>query len=395
MNKYNFDKVVNRENTGCVKWDFKARCNEKASKDGLPLWIADMDFECAKPIIDALHKRIDHKVFGYSSNDTKEYKESVCNWYKRRLDFEIDKENIFYSPGVVPAISALVNILTNKGDKVIIQKPVYHPFEAKIENNDREVINNSLKYDGKSYKIDFEDLQEKAKDPKAKIMLICSPHNPVGRVWKKEELRKVIDICKSNNLWIISDEIHCDLIRNGYKHIPTQKVGYDYKDKIITCTAPSKTFNLAGMHLSNIIINNKQLQKKWEFEIREKLDIGTPSPFAIVSTIAAYNECEDWIDELNKYLDNNMEFIDKYLKENLPKVKLVKPEGTYLAWLDFNEYGFDEIELEDLMFKKANVLFNQGYGFGKEGIGFVRVNAACPLSTIKEAMERIKNALEI
>lgn len=393
MGKYNFDKVVNRENTSCIKWDFRTRCNEKATDDGLPLWVADMDFECAQPIIDALHKRVEHKIFGYSSNDTKEYKEAVCSWYKRRFNLRLQKDNIFYSPGVVPAIITLIKILTNEDDKVIIQQPVYTPFELKVKNNNRKVISNSLKYDGKTYEMDFDDLREKAKDPKAKVMLLCSPHNPVGRVWKNEELRAVIDICMENDLWIISDEIHSDLIRKGNRHIPTLIVGEDYKDKIITCTAPSKTFNLAGMHLSNIIINNDKLKQRWLFEIKDKLDIGSPSPFAIASTIAAYNECEDWIDELNEYLDGNIEFIENYLKDNIPKVKLVKSEGTYLAWLDFNEYRLNNTQLEDLMFKKAKVLFNQGYSFGKEGNGFVRVNVACPRCILEEAMKRIKNSL--
>lgn len=392
MSKYNFDKVVNRENTNCIKWDFRTRCSRKATQDGLPLWVADMDFECAEPIVNSLRKRIEHKIFGYTSEDTKEYKYSVCGWYKKRFNLEVDGNNIFFSPGVVPAIITLVKILTEENDTVIIQQPVYTPFELKVKNNNRNVVSNSLKYDGVSYEIDFDDLEEKAKNPKAKIMLFCSPHNPVGRVWKTEELKKVVDICKKNNSWLISDEIHSDLIRKGNQHIPTLKVGCDYKDKIITCTAPSKTFNLAGMHLANIIINNEEIQKKWLFELKDKLDIGSPSPFAVVSAIAAYNECEDWLNELNQYIDDNMEFIDRYLKENLPKAKLVKPQGTYLAWVDFNEYGLSEIELEDIMFKKAKVLFNQGYNFGKEGKGFVRINAACPRSILKECMDRIKNA---
>lgn len=392
MSKYNFDKAVNRENTNCIKWDFRTRCSQKATQDGLPLWVADMDFECAEPIVNSLRKRIEHKIFGYTSEDTKEYKDSVCSWYKRRFNLEVDGNNIFFSPGVVPAIITLVKILTEENDTVIIQQPVYTPFELKVKNNNRNVVSNSLKYDGVSYEIDFDDLEEKAKNPKAKIMLFCSPHNPVGRVWKTEELKKVVVICKKNNLWLISDEIHSDLIRKGNQHTPTLKVGCDYKDKIITCTAPSKTFNLAGMHLANIIINNEEIQKKWLFELKDKLDIGSPSPFAVVSAIAAYNECEEWLNELNQYIDNNMEFIDRYLKENLPKAKLVKPQGTYLAWVDFNEYGLSEIELEDIMFKKAKVLFNQGYNFGKEGKGFVRINAACPRSILKECMDRIKNA---
>lgn len=255
MSKYNFDKVVNRENTNCIKWDFRTRCSQKATQDGLPLWVADMDFECAEPIVNSLRKRIEHKIFGYTSEDTKEYKYSVCGWYKKRFNLEVDGNNIFFSPGVVPAIITLVKILTEENDTVIIQHPVYTPFELK-----------------------------------------------------------------------------------------------------------------------------------------DKLDIGSPSPFAVVSAMSAYNECEDWLNELNQYIDENIEFIDKYLKENLPKAKLVKPQGTYLAWVDFNEYGLSEIELEDIMFKKAKVLFNQGYNFGKEGKGFVRINAACPRSILKECMDRIKNA---
>ncbi|MGL5330969.1 MAG: MalY/PatB family protein [Peptostreptococcaceae bacterium] len=394
MKKYNFDKLINRENTNCKKWDYKITANPKATNDSLPLWIADMDFECAPPIIDALHKRIDHKIFGYSSCDNEEYKGAVQNWFKRRLNFEIEKNNIFFSPGVVPAIATLVKILAKEDEKIIIQQPVYPPFEGKVVNNNIVLLNNELKYDGYKYEMDFEDLKIKAKDPKVKVMLLCSPHNPVGRVWSKEELKQVIDICIENDLWIISDEIHCDLIKRGHTHIPTQVVGKDYKEKIITMTAPSKSFNLAGLQVSNIIINDKEVQEKWTHEMKNKLDIGSPSPLAITATIAAYNECEDWLDELNEYIDDNMEYIDNYLKENLPKVKLVKREGTYLAWLDFTKFNLDGEELEDKLFNDCKVMLNQGYTFGKEGNGFIRINTATQKEILKECMNRIKKGFE-
>ncbi|UWD50091.1 pyridoxal phosphate-dependent aminotransferase [Clostridioides difficile] len=394
MSKYNFDRVVDRVGTDCIKWDFRTNCSPKARKDGLPFWIADMDFECAEPIIEALHKRIDHKIFGYSSNNSYEYFDAVCGWYKRRFNWEINREDIVFSPGVVPAVAILVRILTNSGEGVIVQKPVYYPFEAKIKSNNREVVNNSLIYENGTYRMDYADLEEKAKCDNNKVLILCSPHNPVGRVWREEELKRVIEICKKYDLWIIADEIHSDLIRKGFKHTPLQSLCPEYKEKIVTCIAPSKTFNLAGMQLSNIIVNNKELKKKYQDEVTA-VGVGTsPNPFAIVATIAAYNESEDWLDELNEYLDNNIKFIDKYLKENLPKVKLVYPEGTYLVWLDFTAYGLNEVELEDLMFKKANVLFDEGYIFGKEGIGFERINVACPQSLLKECMDRLKTTFE-
>lgn len=393
MRRYNFDKVVNRENTSCIKWDFRANCSTKSTGEELPFWIADMDFECADPIIEALHKRVDHKIFGYSSNKTDEYYSAVCGWYKRRFNWEISKENIFYCNGVVPAISFLVRILTEEGDGVIVQKPVYYPFEAKIKSNNRKVINNPLIYENNTYRMDFEDLEEKAKDAKNKVLILCNPHNPVGRVWNKEELRKVVQICKKHNIWIISDEIHSDLIRKNVTYTPLELACKDYKDKIITCTAPSKSFNMAGMQISNIIINNEEIQERWNNELLN-FSIMAPTPFAIVATIAAYNECEDWIDELNDYIDDNIDFIQSYIKENLPKVKFIYPEGTYLVWLNFNDYNLTSEELEDLMIKNAKILLDEGYIFGDEGIGFERINVACPRSLLKECMCRIKNTLE-
>jgi cystathionine beta-lyase len=394
MGKYDFDKIVDRIGTDSVKWDFRTTCSPKAQKDGLPLWVADMDFECADPIIKALHDRVDHKIFGYSSNNSDEYFDAFCNWYKRRFGWEIDRKSVVFAPGVVPALAILVRILTNPGDGVIIQRPVYYPFTNKIEKNDRKVVNNSLIYEDGTYKMDCDDLEEKAKDPKNKVLILCSPHNPVGRVWSEDELRRVVDICKKHDVWIVADEIHSDLVRKGIKHTPIQLLCDDYKDKIVTCIAPSKTFNLAGMQLSNIIINNAELKKKYLDEVVATGGVNSPNPFAIVSTVAAYNESEDWLDELNDYLDKNIDFIKEYLENNIPKAKLIYPEGTYLVWIDLTTYGLSEVELEDLMFKKANILLDEGYIFGKEGIGFERINAACPKSILEECLIRMKDALD-
>ena len=389
MGKYNFDEIINREGTNSVKYDLKTKFMPQAKSDSLSLWIADMDFACAPKIISSLHERIDRQIFGYSSEKTEDYYESVCGWFKRRFNWNIDKNSIFYSPGVVPAISSLVNILTKENEGIIIQKPVYYPFEAKIKNNNRIVVNCPLKFENDRYTMDYENFEKLAKEPSNKVFILCSPHNPVGRVWTVEELTKIVDICKKYDLWIISDEIHCDIIRKGYKHTPLEALCSDYKDKIITCTAPSKSFNLAGMQLSNIIINNKEIQQKWIDYNMNKLSITSPNPFAIVATKTAYNECEDWIDELNEYLDANIEFVDNFLKEKMPHVKMIPCEGTYLIWLDFRAYGLNGKELEEIMLNKANILLDEGYIFGDEGIGFERINIASPKSVIEECMNRI------
>ena len=394
MGKYNFDKVVDRRNTNCIKWDNLNISFPRAKEDAMPMWVADMDFEVADPIVDAIHMTADRKIFGYSTRDTDRYFDAVTGWYKRRFNWEIDKNSIMYSAGVVPAIAMLIRILTDENDGVIIQRPVYYPFTNKIKENNRKVINNPLIYKDGKYEMDFEDLEEKAKDPLNKLMILCSPHNPIGRVWTEEELKKVVDICMKNDVFIIADEIHNDLIRKGYKHINLQKLCPEYKDRIVTCLAPSKTFNLAGMQLSNIIINTPELREKWNYEVQKSGARMSPNPFAIEAVIAAYNKSEDWLDELNEYLDGNAEYIKEFVAENLPKVKMINIEGTYLVWLDFNEYGISADELERIMLEEAGLIFDEGTMFGEEGSGFERINIACSRELIKECMNRIKNAFE-
>ena len=386
--KYNFDEIIDRKNTDSIKIDILP---VGSSPDSLPLWIADMDFTCAQPILNALHRCIERKIFGYTNYDNETCKDAVVNWFGRRFGWNIKKEDIFFSPGVVPAFAVLVNVLCEEGDGIIIQRPVYYPFTNKIKANNRKVVNNPLLYKDGKYTMDYADLEEKLKDPKTKGMIFCSPHNPVGRVWTEEELRKMVDLFKKYNKWIISDEIHCDLTRKGIVHTPLTKVAPDYADNIIVCTAPSKTFNLAGMQLSNIIITNKDYQNKWLDFIDRKISVSNCNPFGLTAMVAAYNESEEWLDQVRDYIDGNIAYIKNFIKVHFPKAKVVDTEGTYLMWIDFNGYCSDYKKLEEWMQKKAKVALDEGYIFGEEGIGFERINVASPRSVIEECMKRMKD----
>ncbi|MDF9867471.1 cystathionine beta-lyase [Bacilli bacterium PM5-3] len=389
--KYNFDEIISREGTHTLKLDLLP---EGAPEDTLSLWIADMDFPCAQPIIDALHKRVDRQIFGYTKYDNEELKDAVYSWHKRRHNWELDKKEVFFSPGIVPAIAFLINALTDEGDGIVVQKPVYYPFMAKTEGNNRVVVNSPLKKEGNTYVMDYEDLEEKLSDPKNKIFILCNPHNPVGRVWKEEELKKAVEIAKKYDKWIISDEIHGDLTRIGVEYAPLHRVCPEYKDKIIACTAPSKTFNLAGGQFSNIIISNKEVQEKWMEYIDTKFSIGICNPFGLTATIAAYNEGEEWLDQAREYIDENINYVENFVKENLPKAEMIKCEGTYLVWLDVREYCTDKDKLENAMLQVAKVALDEGYIFGDEGIGFERINVASPRSIVEDCMNRMKKGLD-
>ena len=309
--KYNFDEIIDRTGTYSLKNDLVP---EGTRADNLRMSVADMEFSCAEPILTALHQRIDRKIFGYTSYNNDLLKSAVTGWFRRRYQWEIEKDDIFFSPGVVAAFAFLSSILAQEGDGIIIQSPVYYPFGTKIEGNGRKAVRNPLVYKNGEYHMDYEDLEKKLADPKNKGVLFCSPHNPVGRVWTEEELRKLVDLCKKYDKWIISDEIHCDLTRNGVQHHPLLKVAPDYKDRIVVCTAPSKTFNLAGMQLSNIIIPNKEYQKKWMEFTDERFSLSICNPLALTAVAAAYNECEDWLDELKTYLEGNIADANKFIE---------------------------------------------------------------------------------
>ena len=388
--KYDFDTLVERRGTHCCKFD---TIPEEAGKNAIPVSIADMDLPCAEPIIRALHERIDQRIFGYTVYENEDCKEAVTGWYRKRFGWEIDKNDIFFSPGVVPALAFLIQFLTKEGDGVIIQRPVYHPFTGKVEANGRKVVNSPLVRKGSTYEMDFDDLDRKFADENTKGMILCSPHNPVGRVWREDELRKIVDIAKKYDKWIISDEIHADLTRVGVTHTPLLKLAPDYSDRIIVCTAPSKTFNLAGMQFSNIIIPNKEYQKQWTDVVSNRLSVGMCSPFGLTAIIAAYTEGEEWLDQAIAYVSANKAYLDQFLRERIPQIRMIPSEGTYLVWLDCSQLPYRGMALEHFMINEAKVAFCAGYEFGKQGEAFLRMNVACPRCTLTKALEQMEKAI--
>nr|WP_321454013.1 MalY/PatB family protein [uncultured Carboxylicivirga sp.] len=385
---YNFDEVVNRKGSNSYKWDTN-RNNEV-----LPMWVADMDFKTAPPIIEALTQRVQHGVFGYA-NVPDAYYNAVIDWFERRHQFPIEKDWMIYTIGVVPAVSAIILAMTQPGDKVIVQEPVYNCFFSSIRNNQCESVSNDLIYSNGKYSIDFDDLEAKAADPKAKVMLLCNPHNPAGRVWTKEELSRIGEICFRNNVFVVSDEIHCDLVHPGHKHIPFASLGERFLENSATCIAPSKTFNLAGLQVANIVAYDAEIRKKIDkaININEVCDI---SPFAITALIAAYThpESEKWLDDLKQYLWENSQIVKEFFAENLPQFPILPLEATYLMWIDCSVLNLTSDELLDKMIEAENIRLNEGIIYGKAGEGFTRLNIACPKETLQEGLQRTKRALD-
>ncbi len=388
-NSYNFDEVIDRHGTGSVKWDTLK--DRYGTDDLLPLWIADMDFRSPQPIIDALVSKVKQGVYGYSYL-TQSYYDSVIGWYDRRYSWKIKSEWIVFTPGVIPAVSFAVQGFTNPGDKVIVQTPVYYPFFKAIESNGRHVLYNPLRLKNDHYEMDFTDLKEKVLDPRAKMIILCSPHNPVGRVWTRDELQQLGDICVDNGIMIVADEIHSDLMYPGVKFTNFASISQKFEQNSITCTSATKTFNLAGLQGSNIIIPNKRIRQTFENTVASA---GTHNPNSFVSDAfqAGYDRCDDWLDQLMLYISGNLHFLKEFLKENMPEVKVIEPEGTYLCWLDFREIESDPATLEKLMIKDAKIALDEGYIFGPEGEGFERINLACPRSILERALTQIANAL--
>lgn len=389
--KYNFDEIIDRRGTDSIKWSKKHLKENFGDEESIPMWIADMDFKVAEPIIEALTERVRHGIFGYG-HKTDEFLEAVVNWHKKRNRWDIEKEWILFTPGIIPALNFVVETFCNPGDKVIIQSPVYFPFANIITNNGCHIANNPLILNNGKYEMNFCELERIAQDSRTKLMFLCSPHNPVGRVWTAEELQRLGEICIKNDVLIVSDEIHSDLIYLPNHHIPFGKISEEFKMNSIVCTSPSKTFNLAGLQISNIIIPNEKLRKELNHKLAT-INID-PGSFASVAQIAAYNKGEEWLESLIIYLQDNLNFIDKFLKERIPRVKLIKPEGTYLAWLDFSNFNFTNIELQQLMQTKAKIALNDGYIFGAGGEHFQRINFACPRSILEKALKNIEKILE-
>jgi cysteine-S-conjugate beta-lyase len=392
--KYNFDEIVNRRGTYSIKWDGgelikEFGLTERYDKETIPLFTADMDLPVPQALIDALHKTVEHKIFGYSIFPN-EYYEAIQHWFKKRHDWEIKKEEIIYSPGTVHALNIAVRAFTNPGDGIIIQRPVYPPFTSVTEGNGRKIRNNALKCDNDGYySIDFDDFEAKAKEEKTKMFILCNPHNPTGRIFNVNELKKISDICAKNGVLIVADEIHGDLIRRNQTFTPIAKSA-DNTDHLITLTAINKTFNVAGLHCTNTIISNSELRKIFVKEMGFQL----ASPFTISALIAVYNEGEDWLEQLKEYIDGTMEWAVNFLAARLTKVKVRIPEGTYIMWMDFSEYGLTPEEVHDRIYNKANVLLEDGKMFGEESVHYQRVCIPSPRPIIKEAFERIAGEFE-
>lgn len=394
--KYNFNRFIDRRDSFSLKWSKEALqlVFKKDDDDLLPLWVADMDFECPKPVVDALKKEAEGCVYGYNWHGTPKYLNAVTGWMDRRHQWKVDPKWIVYSPGIVPAINMMVQTFSNIGDKVIVQPPVYYPFFSAVTENGRKLMLNQLHYENQKYTFDFDDFEKKAKDPLTKMFILCSPHNPVGRVWTKEELKKLGDICLEHDILMISDEIHHDLILPGNTHTCFSTISEEFEQRTIVCTAPSKTFNLAGLQVSNIIIPNEKLRQSFVHTIVKKNGIGIPNSFGIVAMIAAYNEGEEWLEQVLRYINENFQFLKEFVENNLPEIKYIEPEGTYLAWLDFNSLGLNDEDLKKLILHEAKIALDEGKLFGAGGEGFQRINVACPKSTLEETMQRIKKAVD-
>lgn len=383
-----FDEVIDRSSTGSVKWDPFYLKKLFGKEDLLPLWVADMDFRAPQPVIDALVDRVKHGIFGYTGPDYVKYTNSVINWFKRRHNWIIDKDWLVFSPGIVQACTYAIQRFSQPGDKVIIQEPVYYPFTSIIKNNGRIAVSNQLELNNGYYQMNYEDLEKKAKDSRTKIIILCSPHNPVGRVWTEDELIKLGNICLKNDILIISDEIHCDLVFTKYKHTVFSSISEEFAHHSITCTAGSKTFNLAGLQHSNVIIQNKVLRDTFKVQM-ENNALTIPNSFGALALQVAYDKGEGWLESLIKILERNLSFLKEFINKRLPEIRVIEPEGTYLVWLDFRKFGIPHKELEKKMVDEAKLALDSGYKFGAGGEGFERINLACPLSILKESLERI------
>lgn len=387
--KYNFDEVVDRRNTDSIKYDFAKKLGKPEGV--LPLWVADMDFRTPPCVIDALMDKSRHGIFGYSQTRN-DYFDTLRNWFSKQFGWSIQPEWLVKTPGVVFAINTAIRALTDEGDAVLIQQPVYHPFSGAVLNNKRKLVVNRLVNSQGRYTIDFEDFEDKIVRSKVKLFILCSPHNPVGRVWTREELTRLGDICLKNRVIVISDEIHADFVYPGHRHLVFADIKPEFLENTITCTAPTKTFNLAGLQISNIFIPNTDIRHKFKKEL-SRIGYGDPGIMGIVACRAAYEGGYEWLMELREYLTGNLNFLRSFLQAKLPQIKLVEPEGTYLVWLDFRALGLDDNALDDLIVNRAGLWLDAGPKFGAGGEGFQRINIGCPRSTLEKALTQLENAV--
>lgn len=379
-----FDEIVNRRGSNSVKWD--SRFDIPA--DTVPLWVADMDFKAAPAIIDALTRRVNMGVFGYTFVP-QAYYQAVTDWFEHYHGWTIDPKQIIYTSGVVPAISAIIKALTKPGDKVLIQTPVYNCFFSSIRNNGCTALESELVFDGKSYHIDFQDLEAKMADPACKLMLLCNPHNPAGRVWKRNELQQIDTLAQRHGVLVVSDEIHCELVFKGYEYTPWANVA---TGPWISCVSPSKAFNIAGLQIANIVLSNSELRAKVDRAINDN-EVCDVNPFGVDALIAAYTHSRPWLEELLVYLQSNYELLCAEFAAKAPDFKVAKLEGTYLAWVDCRYLGIPSAELEEMLIEKAHVWINPGSMYGAAGEGFIRINLACPRSVLSASLSRLLPAL--
>lgn len=384
-----FDTVPNRRGTNCFKYDFAREMG--MPEDVLPLWVADMDFPTAPAVLKRLHALAEHGIFGYTGVKDA-YFSAVHNWYAQRFSWETQRSWLVTTPGVVFAIAIAIRAFTQKGDAILIQQPVYYPFANKVTENDRQLVVNPLVLRNGRYEMDFADMERKIVDYHVKMLLLCSPHNPVGRVWTKEELLCVGEICQKHGVLVVSDEIHADFTYAGHTHRVFASVKSEFADFTITCTAPSKTFNLAGLQNSNIFIPNRQLRHAYKKEL-SACGCGGTNCMGMAACQAAYEAGADWLEQLKQYLAGNLAYIRQFLREKLPDIALIEPEGTYLVWLDLRKLGLTEQQQRQLIVQDAKLWLDTGTLFGQGGEGFERINIACPRTTIEQAMQRLEHAV--
>ena len=384
----NFDEIIDRRNTSCLKYDFAAERGYPA--DILPFWVADMDFRTPTPVIDALKARATHGIFGYTQVKD-DYFTVLQNWFRTRHDWTVERSDLIITPGVVFAIANAIRAFTKKGESILIQQPVYYPFANMIRQNERVLVDSPLRLIEGHYEIDFEDFEQKVIEHSVKLFILCSPHNPVGRVWTRAELEQLAAICLRHNVIVVADEIHEEFVRPGFHHIPFASLSEEAAAITVTCTSPSKTFNLAGLQISNIFIRNAQLRRRFKEELG-RTGYDEPNTLGLTGAKAAYEHGAEWLTQLLAYIEENYARTKSFLAAHLPKVKIIEPEGTYLLWLDFSAYGLTDEALNEKIIRDAHLWLDDGPIFGAGGSGFQRINIACPWATLEQGLKNLAEA---
>ena len=384
----NFDEIIDRRNTSCLKHDFAVERGYPA--DILPFWVADMDFRAPAPVIDALKARAEHGIFGYTQVKD-DYFAVLQNWFRTRHDWTVERRELILTPGVVFAIATAIRAFTIKGDAVLIQQPVYYPFANMIRQNERVIVDNPLRLIEGRYEIDFADFEQKIIEHRVKLFILCSPHNPVGRVWTRAELEQIAAVCLRHNVIVVADEIHEEFVRPGFRHVPFASLSEEAAAITVTCTSPSKTFNLAGLQISNIFIRNTQLRRRFKEELG-RTGYDEPNTLGLTGAKAAYEHGAEWLTQLLAYIEENHARTKSFLAAHLPKVQIIEPEGTYLLWLDFRAYELSDEALNEKIIREAHLWLDDGPIFGAGGSGFQRINIACPWATLETGLQNLAKA---